>query len=58
MVHGNSGKPSNNKTNGNMVSKAVALYRGRYGDFAPTLAQEMLEEKDNLEISVSTLRRE
>jgi hypothetical protein len=36
----------------------VDLYRDRYNDFGPTLAQEMLEEKDGLEISVSTLRRE
>jgi len=58
LVHGNSGKPSNNKTDNSIVSEAVALYRDRYGDFGPTLAQEMLEEKNSLEISVSTLRRE
>ena len=34
------------------------FYRARYGDFGPTLAQEMLEEQGSLEISVSTLRRE
>ena len=58
LVHGNIGKPSNNKTDDTIVSTAVELYRDRYDDFGPTLAQEMLEEKDGLEISVSTLRRE
>ncbi|MDR0313353.1 MAG: ISNCY family transposase [Treponema sp.] len=58
LVHGNVGKPSNYKTKDAVISKAVQLYCDRYGDFGPTLAQEMLEEKDGLAISVSTLRRE
>ena len=58
LVHGNRGKPSNNRSDAAIVSQAVELYRDRYDDFGPTLAQEMLEEKDGLEISVSTLRRE
>ena len=58
LVHGNIGKPSNNKTDTKIISTAIALYRNRYDDFGPTLAQEMLEEKDGFEISVSTLRRE
>jgi transposase len=58
LVHGNVGKPSNNKTKDTVISKAVQLYCDRYGDFGPTLAQEMLGEKDGLAISVSTLRRE
>jgi transposase len=58
LVHGNIGKPSNNKTDEKTVSKAVELYRDRYDDFGPTLAREMLEEKNSIEISVSTLRRE
>jgi len=57
LVHGNTGKPSNNKTDEKTVKKAVELYRERYCDFGPTLAQEMLCERDGLEISVSTLRR-
>jgi len=58
LVHGNTGKPSNNKTDEKIVSKAIEIYRDRYDDFGPTLAQEMLEEKNRLQISVSTLRRE
>ena len=57
LAHGNKGKPSNNKTDEETVKKAVELYRERYCDFGPTLAQEMLCERDGLEISVSTLRR-
>jgi len=57
LVHGNKGKPSNNKTDEEAVKKAVELYREKYNDFGPTLAQETLFEKDGLEIRVSTLRR-
>jgi hypothetical protein len=57
LVHGNTGKPSHNKTDETTVSQAIALFREKYYDFGPTLAQEMLLERDGLEISVSTLRR-
>jgi transposase len=57
LVHGNTGKPSHNKTDERTVSKAVALFREKYCDFGPTLAQEMLLERDGLKINVSTLRR-
>jgi transposase len=57
LVHGNIGKSSNNKTDDEIVKKAVELYREKYCDFGPTLAQETLFERDGLEISVSTLRR-
>jgi hypothetical protein len=33
------------------------FFRKKYYEFGPTLAQEMLFERDGLEISVSTLRR-
>jgi transposase len=57
LVHGNIGKPSHNKTAEETVSRVVELFREKYCDFGPTLAQEMLFEKDGLVISVSTLRR-
>jgi hypothetical protein len=57
LVHGNSGKPSHNKTDEGIVSKAIELFIAKYDDFGPTLAQEMLFERDGLAISVSTLRR-
>ena len=57
LVHGNTGRPSNNRTDEASVAKAVELYREKYGDFGPTLARETLLERDGLEIGVSTLRR-
>ena len=57
LVHGNTGKPSHNKTGEETINQAIALFREKYYDFGPTLAQEMLLERDGLEISVSTLRR-
>ena len=57
LAHGNAGKPSNNKTDEATIHKAVELYRTKYYDFGPTLAQETLLERDGIPISVSTLRR-
>jgi hypothetical protein len=57
LVHGNTGKPSHNKTDEATVSQAITLFREKYYDFGPTLAQETLLERDGLEISISTLRR-
>jgi len=57
LVHGNTGKVSNNKTDEATLSKALELYRERYYDFGPTLAQETLFERDGITVSVSTLRR-
>jgi len=57
LVHGNKGKVSNNKTDEAIIAKAVELYREKYYDFGPTLAQETILERDKLELSVNTLRR-
>jgi transposase len=57
LVHSNKGKPSHNKTDDEIVAKALELYKTKYNDFGPTLAQEMLFERDGLAIGVSTLRR-
>ena len=57
LVHGNKNKPSNNRTDEGTVKKAVELYREKYYDFGPTLAQETLFERDGIALSVSTLRR-
>jgi hypothetical protein len=48
---------SNNKTDDEVIARAVELYREKYDDFGPTLAQETILERDGLLISVSTLRR-
>jgi hypothetical protein len=56
LVHGNKGRPSNNRSDEGIVKKAVDLYRENYYDFGPTLARETLSGRHGLEISVSTLR--
>jgi transposase len=56
-VHGNTGKPSNNRGGEALIAKAVEPYRGKHYGFGPTLAQETLFGRDGLAVSVSTLRR-
>ncbi|MDR1747583.1 MAG: helix-turn-helix domain-containing protein [Spirochaetaceae bacterium] len=55
LVHGNRGKASNKKSDESKIRKAIELYQEKYNDFGPTLAQEMLLERDGIAISVSTL---
>jgi len=57
LVHGNIGKPSNNKTDEAIITKAIDLYQEKYYDFGPTLAQETMSERDGIAISINTLRR-
>ena len=57
LVHSSKGRSPNNKLDEEIVKKAVELYKSKYYDFGPTLAREMLFERDGLSISVSTLRR-
>ena len=57
LVHGNKGKPSNHKIDWMLIDYALSLYQGNYSDFGPTLVQEMMRERDGLDIGVSTLRR-
>ena len=58
LIHGNAGKPSNRRTDPDLVRRALALYEEQYGDFGPTLASEKPAERDGAAIGVSTLRRE
>jgi len=57
LAHGNKGKVSNNRTDEAIIGKAVELFREKYSDFGPTLAQETILERDGLKISINTLRR-
>ena len=57
LIHGNYGKPSNNRTP-EAVRKAVGeAYRKRYNDFGPTFAAEKLAEEEDINIRVSVLCR-
>lgn len=51
------GRPSNNRIIDGIRDYAVTLVRECYADFGPTLASEMLAERDGLSVSRETLRR-
>lgn len=51
------GRPSNNRISNGVRDYAVPLVRECYADFGPTLASEMLAERDGLRVSRETLRR-
>ena len=57
LMHGNYGRPSNNRTDEAILEKAVEAYRQKYRDFGPTFAAEKLAEDEDIKISVSVLRR-
>jgi len=57
LIHGNYGRPSNNRTPESVRNAALATYRRRYYDFGPTFAAEKLLEEEGIKISVSVLRR-
>lgn len=50
------GRLSNNRISDGVRDYAVTLVRERYADFGPTLASEMLAERDGLCVSRETLR--
>jgi transposase len=57
LIHGNYGRPSNNRTDQKIRERVVKAYRDRYYDFGPTFASEKLGEVEGIPISVSVLRR-
>ncbi|MDR0908549.1 MAG: ISNCY family transposase [Spirochaetaceae bacterium] len=57
LEHGNKGREPVNKTEKELVEKAMELFGEKYDDFAPTFAAEKLEELDGIALSVSVLRR-
>jgi len=57
LIHGNYGRPSNNRTKESILKSALEAYRQRYIDFGPTFASEKLGEEEKITISVSVLRR-
>jgi hypothetical protein len=50
------GRSSNNRISDGVRDYAVTLVRESYADFGPTLASEMLAERDGLSVSRETLR--
>ena len=57
LIHGNYGRQSNNRTPETVRITALEAYRNRYYDFGPTFAAEKMREEEEIQISVSVLRR-
>jgi len=57
IIHRNRGQPSNRRKPYELKGEVLALYRGQYWDFGPTLAAEKLMERDGYEVDHETLRR-
>jgi len=57
LVHGNRGKRAWNKTRSEELRKVIELARGRYRGLNDTHFSEKLREKEELELSRSTVRR-
>jgi hypothetical protein len=57
MIHKARGRSSNNQLIVGVREYVVELVRTRYSDFGPTLASEVLLEKDGVKVSRETLRK-
>jgi hypothetical protein len=57
LVSKHRGKPSNHKLKPELVAQVLSLLHSYYRGFGPTLAQEKLQEKHGLSISVEALRK-
>src|SRR5271163_3597926 len=57
LIHKARGRASNNHLIAGVREYAMAIVRSKYADFGPTLASEMLLEKDELKVSRETLRK-
>ncbi len=56
IIHKSLGKPSNNRTDEKIKTKAMTLYKTHYPDFGPTLGSEKLWERHKIKINDETLR--
>ena len=56
IIHGLRWKPPNHKHDPSKYKEALSLVKQKYNDYWPTLAQEKLYEKHNIQISIPTLR--
>ena len=56
VAHKNRGRKSNRKTSSQIKELVISHIKKDYYDFGPTLAQEKLEERDNLKLSIPTIR--
>lgn len=56
IAHKSRGRPSNRALSKELKDKVIKLYREKYSDFGPTLANEKLFEIDKIKIGDQTLR--
>src|ERR1700722_18859400 len=57
LIHKARGRTSNNRLIPGIREYVIELVRTRYADFGPSLATEVLFEKDGVKVSRETLRR-
>jgi len=57
MIHKARGRASNNRPVAGVREYVIELVRSRYADFGPSLAAEVLLEKDGVKVSRETLRK-
>src|SRR5580700_2198038 len=57
LIHKARGRTSNNRLIPGIREYVIELVRSRYADFGPSLAAEVLFEKDEVKVSRETLRR-
>jgi len=57
LIHKARGRTSNNRLIPGIREYVIELVRSRYADFGPSLAAEVLFEKDGVRVSRGTLRR-
>lgn len=56
IIHKSRGRPSNRKIPDKIKANVIKLYENNYKGFGPTLASEMLYERDKIKINDETLR--
>lgn len=56
VTHRSRGRRSNRAMGKKIKARVLKVYRAMYGDFGPTLASEMLAERDKIRINDETLR--
>jgi transposase len=57
LIHGSRGRPASNSLSTGVRDYVLELVRQNYRDFGPTLAAEVLLERDGIEVSRETLRK-
>lgn len=57
IIHRSRGKPSKRKISESMETQIISIYREKYPDFGPTLANEKLNANHGIKISTEKLRQ-